>query len=500
MGIQEASLVTIRQELNDLRRQVRDLQSAPVMIVASDGSQSLYADDSGVPVMTGSTVQSSPAGSGLSRWQGDTAGIHFYDASGNQTIDLDAVSGNAKISGKFQTAPDSVYPRTVLAAGPVVTTEAPGGGSTVRKTAQQIGVNYYSAADPTTPIPFVGTSYTTQVLLDAPGGNPVPGTLSTGSGFIVLNRDPVSDSAGYINAGPNYVNIASLRQSSTGGGSGTGVNVQPRGILLQSSKDDGSGGTLSAGGKIEVGDVEGIGDNRSIILTAIDPTPVKVVGDLNVTGNLTVGGTAPGSGATAPTGSLLPWAGAAGSPPTGYLVCDGSSLLRAGTYAALFAVVGTTYGAVDGTHFNLPNLKGKVVVGVDGSDTDFASAGLTGGAKTVAGAAHTHVEAAHTHTSAAHSHVLSDNGAAQFVQGSTIAASRRITAPGGGSYTETIRSNTTVGTAISGQTLATALMGATDSTTPGVTGSTSPGNTGSTTPTATSVVQPFMALAYIIKT
>lgn len=63
----------------------------------------------------------------------------------------------------------------------------------------------------------------------------------------------------------------------------------------------------------------------------------------------------PGSGTT-PVGTVIAFAGA--SAPTGYVSADGSSVARAGTYAALFAVIGTIYGSVDGTHFNLPNAQG----------------------------------------------------------------------------------------------------------------------------------------------
>lgn len=64
-----------------------------------------------------------------------------------------------------------------------------------------------------------------------------------------------------------------------------------------------------------------------------------------------------------PIGALHPWTVAA--PPAGWLVCDGSQLLRTGTYAALFGVIGTTYnfGTVDASHFCLPNLAGKVPLG-----------------------------------------------------------------------------------------------------------------------------------------
>lgn len=48
--------------------------------------------------------------------------------------------------------------------------------------------------------------------------------------------------------------------------------------------------------------------------------------------------------------------------PEGYLFCDGRSLLR-NDYAELFAVIGTTYGSADTQHFNLPDLRERVVVG-----------------------------------------------------------------------------------------------------------------------------------------
>jgi microcystin-dependent protein len=82
-------------------------------------------------------------------------------------------------------------------------------------------------------------------------------------------------------------------------------------------------------------------------------------------------------------GTVISFAGA--SYPVGYIAGDGSSLLRAGKYAALFAASSTAYGAVDGTHFNLPDLRGKFIRGVNGgaaNDPDAAArvACNTGGA------------------------------------------------------------------------------------------------------------------------
>lgn len=70
------------------------------------------------------------------------------------------------------------------------------------------------------------------------------------------------------------------------------------------------------------------------------------------------------------------------TPPTGWLICDGSAISRT-TYADLFAIIGTTYGAGDGsTTFNLPNLKGRVIVGKDSAQTEFDNLAETGGEKT----------------------------------------------------------------------------------------------------------------------
>lgn len=80
-----------------------------------------------------------------------------------------------------------------------------------------------------------------------------------------------------------------------------------------------------------------------------------------------------------PVGVISLWA--TNTAPTNYLLCDGASVDRT-TYAALFAVIGTTYGTVDATHFTLPNLKGRVPVGYTTVDTEFNALGKTGGAKT----------------------------------------------------------------------------------------------------------------------
>ena len=78
------------------------------------------------------------------------------------------------------------------------------------------------------------------------------------------------------------------------------------------------------------------------------------------------------------TGTILPWS--TSSVPTGFLECDGAAVSRS-TYATLFAVIAATYGAGDGSStFNLPNLANNVPVGKSPNKA-LAS---TGGADTVA--------------------------------------------------------------------------------------------------------------------
>ena len=97
-----------------------------------------------------------------------------------------------------------------------------------------------------------------------------------------------------------------------------------------------------------------------------------------------------------PAGIVMPFAGS--TAPQGYLLCDGSAVSRT-DYADLFTAIGTVYGAGDGVStFNLPDLSGRVVLGVSQSH----ALGTTGGEATHTLTeqelpAHSHVVPAHTH-------------------------------------------------------------------------------------------------------
>ena len=97
-------------------------------------------------------------------------------------------------------------------------------------------------------------------------------------------------------------------------------------------------------------------------------------------------------GGSLPIGTILEYPTSDSTKiPNGYLVCDGSEVSRT-EYPELFDIIGTSYGGGNGTTtFNLPNLKGRVAVGYNSSDTDFNSIGKTGGSKELQQHYHTYV-------------------------------------------------------------------------------------------------------------
>lgn len=101
-------------------------------------------------------------------------------------------------------------------------------------------------------------------------------------------------------------------------------------------------------------------------------------------------------------GAQIDFCGIEADIPTFWLPSFGQSLLRAGQYAPLFAKIGTTYGAVDGTHFNVPDDRGRVSAGKDNMGGTSANR-LTNPATTVGGLdgdilGNTGGEEAHTQT------------------------------------------------------------------------------------------------------
>ena len=209
--------------------------------------------------------------------------------------------------------------------------------------------------------------------------------------------------------------------------------------------------------------------------------------------------------AVLPAGVIEMFAGS--TAPTGWLICDGSNVSRR-IYSDLFKVIGTTYGVGDGnTTFTLPDMRGRVPMGVgQGAGLTNRTLAATAGAETHTIAetnlpAHAHsftpagtlnTESSHTHGSAnAGSHNHTSNNSLLMYVGSGGGANLNA----GTSYqiynlNATIQNNGDHG------------HGSTNSNTghthtfSGSAGTTGNGNGAST---ALSIMQPSIALNFIIK-
>jgi len=97
----------------------------------------------------------------------------------------------------------------------------------------------------------------------------------------------------------------------------------------------------------------------------------------------------------------------------GWLKCDGRSLSRV-TYASLFAIIGTSFGSVDGNTFKLPDTRGRTIGGI-GTGTGLTNRTL---GQTVGEETHTitvNEMPSHSHTgtvdsSGSHTHTINDPG------------------------------------------------------------------------------------------
>lgn len=125
-----------------------------------------------------------------------------------------------------------------------------------------------------------------------------------------------------------------------------------------------------------------------------------------------------------PVGTVSDYAGL--TAPAGWLFLHGQAVSRT-TYAPLFAVLGTTYGAGDGTTtFNLPDGRGRVIAGQDdmggtsanrltglSGGVDGDTLGAAGGAESHALtsselAVHTHAIGGSTGAAGTHNHTVTD--------------------------------------------------------------------------------------------
>ena len=152
-----------------------------------------------------------------------------------------------------------------------------------------------------------------------------------------------------------------------------------------------------------------------------------------------------------PAGIVSAFAGV--TAPAGWLMCYGQAVSRT-EYSALFTALSTTYGSGDGsTTFNIPDMRGRAIAGVDNMGGTAASRltstvltasntlGATGGTQT-----HTMTSAempSHTHTQNSHSHSVQRSNSAASAVGADATPHYRPQGGTGTAYFDTENSTAT---------------------------------------------------------
>ena len=153
------------------------------------------------------------------------------------------------------------------------------------------------------------------------------------------------------------------------------------GVINFQAPDEGAGtdAILVAAGIEAVSEGNFAADNNATKLsfkTAASAAAAETMA-LSSTGNLTISGllTDGDGGGSVPPGAILPYGGA--TAPTGYVLCDDSAKSRT-DFAALFAIIGTSYGGGNGTTtFNVPDLRDRIPLG-KGTNNSTLGAETTG--------------------------------------------------------------------------------------------------------------------------
>ena len=186
-------------------------------------------------------------------------------------------------------------------------------------------------------LPRSGGTMTGVILADDASGASTPAIAFDGDPDTGLFRKS-ANTIGLSTAGTERAVIDS-----------NGLTVQARGDLRLADSDSSNWVALQA--------ASAIGSNVTFTLPSADGSDGQML-KTNGSGTLsftTVQGV--------PTGAVFCLAVSA--VPADYLECNGAAVSRS-TYAALFAVITTTYGAGNGsTTFNLPDLRGEFVRGWD---------------------------------------------------------------------------------------------------------------------------------------
>ncbi len=115
-----------------------------------------------------------------------------------------------------------------------------------------------------------------------------------------------------------------------------------------------------------------------------------------------------------PTGAILPWHYS--TAPWGYLLCDGSAYNAAANekYARLYHIIKNAYGGSDNTDFKVPDLRGRMLLGLDNMGGTSADRVTSTEADSIGGAAGHEGIPLHSHE-----YTLTDVGAGSMFEGAS---------------------------------------------------------------------------------
>lgn len=247
---------------------------------------------------------------------------------------------------------------------------------------------------------FGGNSIMTGALSiedDTGSINPITGALIVAGGVGIGENLNVANNATV--GGTLLVDDSTVSSSN-----GTGALVVGGGVGVAGNLN--VGGTTNLDGPLIV--ENNTGSSSSSTGAVVVTGGVGISGNLNVDGNITTSSRVyQGLSLLMPIGAIMPYAGS--SSPGGYLLCDGTAVSRM-TYIDLFGVIGTTFGVGNGTTtFNVPDMRGRMALGVSGSNA-LATLGGAGIASIGISELPAHTHTGTTDSAGSHSHSVSDPG------------------------------------------------------------------------------------------
>ena len=277
------------------------------------------------------------------------------------------------------------------------------------------------------------------------------------SGITAIANKPAVIAAGVDAAAARTVIGAGTSSLVVGSGAGdakagnyvpTWTEVTGKPVVIAAGADQATARTVIGAGtsNVVLGTTAGTALAGDTVVLPDAPSDGKTYGRKDAAWAEVVAG-----GDSTPAGTVIFYA--KNSPPPGYLKANGAVVSRS-TYAALFAAIGTTFGAGDGsTTFNVPDLRGQFVRGwVDNGSVDSGRA--FGSVQAHAYLNHAHTASGSTNTTGAHTHTVTP-GPISFtttgnnINGTGITSSAMNTGSAGDhshTLTVTVAASTTGGT------------------------------------------------------